>query len=192
MTTQLHLVRAKDVIGLPVVTIDGGEDAAEIRDVVYDSERHHLVGFTLNKRGWFRGQLVATLHAPDVVGIGPDAVMVADEAALAEKASSHDPLAEPKAVSHAVIGATVVSSGGATLGQVVDVVIETGARPKAVGYEVQVEDGTIFVPSSVQMAVSEANLVVPAEAEEFTANDLAGFGAAVQSFRERLAGGTSS
>jgi uncharacterized protein YrrD len=191
MTTELHLVRAKDVIGLPVVTIDGGEDAAQIRDVVYDAERHHLLGFTLNERGWFRGKLGAALHAEDVVGIGADAVMVADEACLAQKPSSDDVLAAPREFYH-VIGDTVVSSGGATLGEVVDVVLETGIRPNAVGYEVKTGDGTLFIPSSIQMAVSENNLVVPAEAEEFTANDLAGFGAAVQSFRNRLERGESS
>jgi uncharacterized protein YrrD len=191
VTTELHLVRAKDVIGLPVVTIDGGEDAAQIRDVVYDAERHHLLGFTLNERGWFRGTLRAALHAEDVVGIGADAVMVADESCLTQTTPSDDVLAASRESYH-VIGDTVVSSGGATLGEVVDVVLETGSRPKAVGYEVKTGDGTVFVPSSVQMAVSENNLVVPAEAEEFTANDLAGFGAAVQSFRHRLEGGESS
>lgn len=187
MKTELHLVRAKDVVGLPVVTIHGGEDAAQIRDVVYDAERHHLVGFTLNKRGWFRGTLGATLHANDVVGIGAHAVMVPDESSLTEKTSSDEVLAAPEQ-SYQVLGATVVSSGGATLGEVVDVVLETGARPKAVGYEVRADDGVLFVPSSAQMAVSDNNLVVPAEVEEFTANDLAGFGASVQSFRNRLEG----
>ncbi len=191
MKTELHLVRARDVVGLPVVTIDGGEDAAQIRDVVYDAERHHLLGFTLNERGWFRGTLGTALRAEDVVGIGADAVMVPDETCLAQPSSSEDVLAPPKESYH-VIGDTVVSSGGATLGEVVDVVLETGSRPKAVGYEVKTDDGTLFVPSSVQMAVSGNNLVVPAEAEEFTANDLAGFGAAVHSFRRRLEGEESS
>jgi hypothetical protein len=36
------------------------------------------------------------------------------------------------------------------------------------------------------MSVSGDNLVVPAEAEEFTRNDLVGFGASVRSFRRLL------
>ena len=51
------LVRAGDLVGRPVVTINGGDDIAEVKDVVYDPEARRLVGFTLNKRGWFRGSI---------------------------------------------------------------------------------------------------------------------------------------
>lgn len=187
MSDQLNLVRASEVRGLPVVTIDGGEDAAEIKDVVYDASEHHLVGFTLNKRGWFRGSLKATLEAANVQGIGADAVMVASEESLTEKGESLQPLASP-GDDVDVMGDSVVSSGGSVIGEVVDVILETGASPRAVGYEVETDDGTIFIPSSAQMSISGDNLVVPAEAEEFTRNDLAGFGAAVNSFRDMLGG----
>lgn len=185
MTDQLNLVRASDVGGLPVVTIGGGEDVAEIKDVVYDASRHHLVGFTLNKRGWFRGSLKSTLEVAAVAGIGADAVMVADDHAMTEKGDAPAALASPSS-GHNVIGNRVVSSGGTVLGTVVDVVIETGAEPQAVGYEVETNDGTAFVPSSAQMALSGDNLVVPAEAEEFIDNDLVGFGASVSSFRQMI------
>lgn len=46
----MKLVRARDVMGLPVVSIASGEDVAEVRDVAYDGEAHRLVGFTLNQR----------------------------------------------------------------------------------------------------------------------------------------------
>ena len=58
-----RLMRATDVTGLPVVTIAGGDDIAEIKDVVYDAGTHSLIGFTLNKRGWFRGTLRGVLAA---------------------------------------------------------------------------------------------------------------------------------
>ena len=185
--SQLNLIRASEVAGLPVVTIDGGEDAAEIKDVVYDASAHHLIGFTLNKRGWFRGSMKATLHADDVTGIGTDAVMVPGEACLTEGSSGATALATPKS-DHDVMGNEVVSSSGAVLGKVVDVILETGSAPQAVGYEVETSDGSVFVPSSAQMGLSGENLIVPAEAEEFTRNDLAGFGASVQSFREMIGG----
>lgn len=185
MSAQLNLVRASDVAGLPVVTIDGGEDAAQIKDVVYDASHHHLIGFTLNKRGWFRGTMKSTLDADNVVGIGSDAVMVPDEDCMTARSDSTEGLSSPSG-DHDVIGNDVVSSSGVVLGTVVDVILETGAAPKAVGYEVQTEDGSVFVPSSAQMGLSDQNLVVPAEAEEFTRNDLVGFGASVASFREMI------
>jgi len=182
---QLNLMRASDVGKLPVVTIDGGEDAAEIRDVVYDAEHHDLIGFTLNKRGWFRGTLNATLAASDVSGIGRDAVMVSDEGCLKAPSSSVAALARP-GDDLDVMGNHVVASNGSVIGRVVDVIIETGAHPRAVGYEVETADGSMFIPSSAQMSISGDNLVVPAEAEEFFRSDLVGFGASVSSFRNRL------
>lgn len=187
MTDQLNLMRAGEVAGLPVVTIDGGEDAAEIKDVVYNGTHHHLIGFTLNRRGWFRGSMKATLETEYVVGIGRDAVMVADETSMTAQGGASEALDSP-GDDHVVIGNDVLSSSGTVLGTVVDVIIETGANPQAVGYEIETDDGPLFVPSSAQMALSGSNLVVPAEAEEFTRNDLAGFGASVSSFRQLLGG----
>lgn len=185
MSAQLNLMRASEVAGLPVVTIDGGEDAAEIKDVVYDASEHHLIGFTLNKRGWFRGSLKSTLEAGNVTGIGTHAVMVPGEDCMTAKKSGHEALATPKS-DHDVIGIDVVSSSGSVIGEVIDVIIETGEAPQAVGYEVKTDDGSVFVPSSAQMGLSAENLIVPAEAEEFTRNDLVGFGASVASFREMI------
>jgi len=183
--SQLNLIRASEVAGLPVVTIDGGEDAAEVKDVVYDASQHHLIGFTLNKRGWFRGSMKATLAADDVTGIGADAVMVPGEDCLTDQAAAPEALASPGA-DHDVMGNDVVSSAGIVLGKVIDVIIETGASPQAVGYEVETDDGSVFIPSSAQMGLSGENLIVPAEAEEFTRNDLVGFGASVGSFRDLI------
>ena len=191
MTDRLNLMRASDVSGLPVVTIDGGEDAAEIKDVVYDGAHHHLIGFTLNKRGWFRGSMKATLDVANVRGIGADAVMVPGEDCLTDRGGGSPSLADPSSDVD-VMGNDVVTSSGSVIGKIVDVIIETGDQPAAVGYEVMTDSGSVFVPSSAQMSLSGDNLVVPAEAEEFTRNDLVGFGAAVASFRDNLRGGSST
>lgn len=188
-STTHHLVRASAVNGLPVVTIDGGEDAAEIKDVVFDSERHELVGFTLNKRGWFRGTLKQALTSADVESIGGDAVMVSSESALSEPDAAPEPLARSEG--HDVLGNTVLTSDGRELGAVVDVILETGPAPTAVGYEVKSDERSVFVPTSAQLSLSGENLIVPPEASDFICNDLAGFGAAVESFREHLKGGPS-
>ena len=45
------LMTASQIRGLPVVTVQGGEDIAEVRDVIYSPEAGRLVGLTLNQRG---------------------------------------------------------------------------------------------------------------------------------------------
>jgi uncharacterized protein YrrD len=181
-----RVIRALDVAGLPVVSIDGGDDIAEIKDVVFDGTEHRLVGFTLNKRGWFRGTLRLDLPAQSVVAIGPDAVMVRSSQDLQQPADS------PAALSgdvqtHEVAGSRVLSADGTDLGVVSGVVLSTGDDPAAVGYEVTGDnDDTYFVPISAQMALSDTNLLIPAEATAFIHNDLAGFGAAIHHYRATL------
>jgi uncharacterized protein YrrD len=183
MTAHLALVGARSIIALPVVTIDGGEDAAEIKDVIYDATAHRLIGFTLNKRGWLSGTLRSWLPADNVIGIGPDAVMIADERCITDAAGRNE-----HAAGFDVMGIEVVTADGTVLGTVVDVIVETAANPAAVGYEVSTPNGSVFVPSSSQMALSGNALIVPPEADPFVTNDLAGFGAAVTSFRSMLEG----
>jgi len=181
-----RLMRARDVTGLPVVTIVGGDDIAEIRDVVYDAGSHSLIGFTLNKRGWFRGTLKGVLAATDIEGIGADAVMVHDDAALTESSTPVATLADPE-TQRDVMGNRVLSSDGTDLGQITGVVLSTGVDPAAVGYELTDAAGeAMFVPISAQMAISDTNLILPAESTEFVRNDLAGFGASIASYRADL------
>lgn len=178
-----HVMRAADLIGLPVVTIGSGEDVAEVRDVVYDGDQHRLVGFTLNKRGTFAGRLADVLPAKSIAAIGADAVMVTDDAAITESATPE--LLERPGDAVSVIGNRVVSSDGDELGEVVGVIIATGDAPEAVGYEIDANgrSDSAFVPISEQMALSGDNLMLPSEVTEFVRNDLAGFGAAVTSYR---------
>ena len=78
------LVTASQINGLPVVTVRGGEDVAEVRDVIYNPEMGRLVGLTLNKRGFFSGRLKEVLPAEAIHAIGPDAVMILDDSALTD------------------------------------------------------------------------------------------------------------
>lgn len=184
------LVRASDVSGLPVVAIDSGEDVAEVKDVVYDGTHHELVGFTLNKRGWFRGRLRDELPVSVIVAIGPDAVMIehdSDVGAIDAEGSS-----VAGAPTHNVMGNQVLGADGVALGNVSGVVLSTGRVPKAVGYEVTNDSGSVFVPISAQLALSDDNMILPVEATDFIRDDLAGFGAAVTNYRSALDGATTT
>lgn len=186
-----HVMRAGDLIGLPVVSIASGEDVAEVRDVVYDASQHRLLGFTLNKRGALAGRLKDALAAGSVAAIGSAAVMVADESKISASESGSDVL-DGSGEATSVVGNRVLSADGNDLGEVVGVIVTTGEEPAAVGYEIASGSraDNAFVPISEQMALSEDNLLLPAEATEFVRNDLAGFGAAVETYRSSaLSGG---
>jgi uncharacterized protein YrrD len=185
-------MRAREIGGRPVVTLDTAEDVAEVKDVVFSYATASVVGFTLNKRGFLRSPMKAQLPWSRVAALGRNAVMVESRAALGagdeamtEAAGSGD---------RDVIGATVMTDGGTSLGTVEDVIVQVGEGvPSVVGFEVHgpaVERdrraATLLIPQHDTLALSGETLMVPAAAEEFVRDDLSGFGSAVEEFRRRL------
>jgi len=181
------LLRGKDVIGLPVVTL-GGDDVAEVRDLVFDAGSGQVLGFTLNQRGGFlRGRSKAALAAEDVVSVGPDAVMIASTDALRDKRDAPEAVARPDAAAD-VSDDAVLTDTGTRLGTVTDVVLLAGPAVSVVGYQLRTEAGTDgFIPAPAQRAVSGSNLVVPAAIEPLIRNDLVGLGSAIEEYRDGAA-----
>lgn len=191
------LMRAREVTGRPVVTLDGAEAVAEVKDVVISHPTSSVVGFTLNKRGFLGSPLKEVLPWTAVRALGRDAVMIDGAAALvAGDAAIDEAVAAGR--DRDVIGATVMTDGGTALGTVVDVIVEIDAGADIVGFEVhgpEVERGqgsaTLLIPVDDTIAVSGSTLMVPAATEGFVRDDLSGFGSAVADFRARLRGGSS-
>lgn len=180
-------MRATEIVGRPVVTLTG-RDVAQVKDIVYDAASGNLGGFTLNGRGMFAGPLHQVLAWDAVLACGPDAVMIRDETSLTDT----DALLERTGGDANVLGARVISHSGTDLGQVVDVIVQIASTADVVGYEIEASpalntDRTrLLIPRPDTRAVSGEALMVPDAAIEFVSDDLAGFGAAVDTFRARL------
>ncbi|MGH3854870.1 MAG: PRC-barrel domain-containing protein [Pseudonocardiaceae bacterium] len=193
MTTPMLLLRASELAGRPVVTL-GGELVAEIKDIVFERTGGRIAGFTLRNPGLFSRSRKDSLPWSGVHGVGRDAVMVPDETVLI---SAKELAPRNEAHKADVLEDRVLTDNGQDLGRVVDVVLHCGTSLDVVGYEVQASAalGTagrrVFIPLPDTVAVSGENLIVPAAATEFVAEDLAGFGAAVGAFRARLREGAS-
>ncbi len=192
-----RLTRGTELVGRPIVTM-GGDDIAEVKDVVFEPARGSLLGFTLNRRGFFGRHLKQVLLLDGIRSIGRDAVMVDGEHTIAEPDEAPDEVTEVTSDRN-VLGALVMTEGGTKLGEVTDVVIGLGEGAEVVGYELGGEavaaargGRTLFLPLPEQVAVSGAALVVPDEVEDFVRDDLSGFGAAVAEFRSRLGASTSA
>lgn len=182
-------MRAGEIVGRPIVTLDRADDIAEVKDIVFSHRNGYLVGFTLNKRGWLSGPLRTVLPWSRVHALGPDAVIVDDA----------DQLVEPDAMEMAegdaenVVGGRVVTDAGRVLGEVTDLVLEIDERARVVGYEIGgrvVEEGPggdqRYIPLPETFAVSSDALIVPASVAGFIRDDLSGFGGAVEDFRAQL------
>ncbi len=191
MSGRQLLLRASDLIGRPVVTIDEGEDVAEVKDVVYGTADAAVLGFTLNRRGFLGGPMREVVAWSDVAAVGRHAVMIATAGAMT---ANGDLLQDVRASRRRnVLGSDVITDAGQRLGKVTDVVVLVDDRPEVVGYEITGGDvlgprgsGRVFVPLPDTLAVSGEALMVPAAVSDFVTDDLAGFGAAVQRFRQHL------
>lgn len=180
------LVTGSAIRGLPVVTIGGGEDVAEVRDVIYNPEAGRLVGLTLNKRGFLGGRRREVLPAETIHAIGRDAVMVDEETSLILPQDAPAEVGAPPS-GRDVTGNEVLTEGGTSLGEVRDVVVLVGTNGEVVGYEIDTASGgTGYIPLPTQLAVSGTALVVPETTTDFVKDDLVGLGAAVDEFRSRL------
>lgn len=183
------VMRAGEIAGRPVVTVDSGEDIAEVRDVVFSHDNGYLVGFTLNKRGWLAGPLKQALDWSGVHALGPDAVMIASRESLA--ASDAEIVSAGDAED--VVGGRVITDNGRELGTVTDLVLAVDEQARVVGYEIggpAVEEGPggdrRYIPLPETFAVSGSALLVPASVTGFIRDDLSGFGGAVEDFRAQL------
>lgn len=205
---EITLVRATELIKLPVVSVATGEALADIKDVLYDPDRGAVLGFTLNKRGGFlSGPLKRALPTSAITAIGHDAVMVADDSALAGDADRAAADAASEGARN-VLGNEVLTDGGDRLGVVNDLVVGIGyVQPKAiasgrgeaartgdvVGYQLVGDESLqgragahLLVPLPFALSISGTHLLVPASVVPFLRDDLAGFGAAVADFRAQL------
>jgi uncharacterized protein YrrD len=193
------LMRATEIAKRPVVTLEG-EDVAQIKDIIYADSGGQVGGFTLNGRGFLSGPLKTALAWGAVVALGPDAVMVRDEAALTDRDALVTEIVGNNGGSGGdVLGSRVLTDDGKDLGKVLDVIIEVSDEDPSVadvvGYEIEpaVHLGAdlkkVLVPLPDTIAASGQHLIVPAAALDFVTNDLAGFGAAMRDFREQLAKG---
>ena len=192
-----RLMRTSDIVKRPVVTM-AGEDVAQIKDVVFSAGGGAVGGFTLAGRGLFSGKLDRGLPWGSVAALGTDAVMIDDEDALAPTERVLDASASSGGSGGDVLGSQVLTDSGIDLGTVVDVIIAVeGTRTgqcDVVGYEIEASEalgtkGTkVLIPLPDTIAASGDHLIVPANAKDFVAHDLAGFGAAMQAFRAQLEG----
>ncbi len=181
------LLLGRDVIGLPVVTIDGGEDVAEVRELVFERDGA-LAGFTLNQRGFLGGRMGELLVAANVTAVGPSAVMIDSDGCLAADEGPTPTVGGGGGSGDArVFGDEVITESGASLGTITDVVMLCGGGLKLVGYQLAKADkSTAFVPLPAQRSISGSHLVVPDELATQLRHDLTGLGEGVAPYKDGL------
>jgi len=169
-----RLIRATELMGLPVVTLDTAAAIGEVRDVLFDPARSRVVALTVRGRGLLSPPLLGLVPSGSVSSIGRDAVMIASADSLVRQRDGMSSAVDDQIE---VLGKEVVTDGGGTLGSVVDVVLEVDhGAATVVGAELERSgESRVIVPLPQSVPVSSEALIVPVSAEPLAANGLGGF-----------------
>lgn len=112
---------ARELAGLAVVTLAGGERLGRVADVVFRPTTGQVAGFLVDRGGMFtKPQFLA---AAQVKGLGADALTIEGSEALTEAtpASAEDLGAKP------LEGRPVLNQAGTILGKIAGVTVDTEA-----------------------------------------------------------------
>lgn len=169
-----RLVRATELMGLPVVTLDTAAAVGETRDVLFDPARSRVVAFTVRGRGLLSPPLIGLLPRAAIVSIGRDAVMTTSAGALVREREGMTAALDDQIE---VLGKEAVSDAGGSLGNVLDIVLEVnGGDAVVVGAEIErTGEGRVILPLPAGTPLSPEALIVPAASEPYAATGLAGF-----------------
>ncbi len=124
--------RAREIIGLPVLTFDTGRKVHEVKDILIDPEENVVLALLVDEGGWASEAKVVPFDG--IHSIGPDAVVIENERAVIPVSANrriHAALGKDRIV----IGTRVFTEDGRDLGTVDDVIIDEGTGTVG-GYEV--------------------------------------------------------
>jgi len=157
------MVKGRELIGLPVITLDKGEQIANIQDVIFDPRNSKVLALVTEEKGWFKGARIIPFK--NIYKIGEDAVTV--ETSDAEL-NAND-LAEIEKFSDEeinVIGTTIITESGNNLGVIEDIIIDIESG-YIEGYEISggvikdLIDGRVVIPLPDSITIGKDAVIVP-------------------------------
>ncbi len=150
---------SKEITGLPVVSIEEGEEIGKVRMLIPDPHKPEIIGVVIEDREWFRGAKIVTFEK--IFGIGESAVTVINK----EQLSKVDDFPEVEDVllrGITLLGSKVLTKKGELLGQVEEFYIEMDG--KIVAYEIDMENDVKFLPSKEVLTVGKGIIITKEDA----------------------------
>jgi uncharacterized protein YrrD len=157
--------RGSDLVGLPVVTFDTGEQFVRIEDLIFDQTQNRLLGFVVDEGGWFSGARVLPLNR--VQTIGRDTIIVPSRTSVIP--ADTDPTIRGVLERNNILkGTRIVTTDGRELGTLVDLYFDeqTGVVE---GYEASggvyadTVSGRSFIPAPQALKIGQDVAFVPPE-----------------------------
>ncbi|WP_426448587.1 PRC-barrel domain-containing protein [Paenibacillus sp. S-38] len=160
--------RARDVIGLPVMCLESGKQAGEVKDLLLD-EKWLVRMLLLETKHWYSDPMC--IRAEDVAALGEDAVMIPCEEVIAGL-PEEVPYRSLICGDCKVKGIPVLTANGRELGIVEDVYLQADQGIKVIGYELSegfltdLREGRKWLPLPDSVKAGEDVLIVPVHASD--------------------------
>lgn len=161
--------KARDIIGLPVVSMGSGSKIYDVEDLVIDPERSQVLALVVQEKTLFHSARAIPLGRVNV--IGRDAVVIPDGKAVIEV--DRDPFLKRLYNSQVVRGLRVLTDDGRKLGEVADILLDskTGEIKGyfiSLGRGLTVGQGSRWLAAERVTSLGQRVLFVPAAvADEF-------------------------
>lgn len=118
------IIKANDVIGLPVYTVKEGKRLdLSVKDVVFDPQTNKVEALVLDEGGWFSDTKVILL--PNLQSIGSDAVLISEEGKITEAGKVKPKVASIVKGDNYLTNDKVITEDGIELGRISDILFNT-------------------------------------------------------------------
>lgn len=185
------MIKAKEILGRPVIAISTGEKIETVHDVIFDHQANQVLGLLVDEGGWFSA--AKAVPFVQVRSIGEDAIMVADPDAVTTTREDGR-LKEALDSKSSLIGLTLLTTDGQNLGRIADVFFDEHTG-RVEGYEAtgglfaDLSSGRTFVPVPESVQIGADTAIVPVEvASAMQEQDDGGLRGALQSAGQAVAG----
>ncbi len=161
--------KAREIIGLPVVTMNRGTKIYDVEDLVLDPERSQVLALVVQEKAMFHSARAIPFGRINV--IGQDAVVIPDGKAVIQV--NRDPVLRRLYTGMCVRGLRVLTDDGSRLGTVDDMLVDTKTG-EIKGYHVSLGrgmtmgQGSRWLPAERVLSIGHRVMFVPADvAKEF-------------------------
>ncbi|GGI73007.1 PRC-barrel domain-containing protein [Deinococcus wulumuqiensis] len=159
------MIKGKELLGRPVVAVSNGAQVDNVHDVVFDHQGNRVLALLVEEGGWFSAGKAVPFER--VQSIGEKAVMIATPEDVVN--TRRDPvLKEALAGKTNLIGMTLLTTDGQTLGKITDVYFDERSG-QVEGYEASgglfadMTNGRTFIPAPQTIQIGKDSAIVPAD-----------------------------
>lgn len=179
--------RAREIIGLPVVTMNRGTKIYDVEDMVIDPERGQVLALVVQEAAWFHSARALPFGRINV--IGHDAVVIPDGRAVIDV--NRDPVLKRLYNRHIVRGLRVLTDDGRRLGTVSDMTLDSKTGEikgyyVSLGFGLTVGQGTRWLPAERIVSVGQRVMFVPADVAELFEQQSGGISGALDKTGDKL------